>query len=81
MDDAIAAGQHAFAQNLMTSLDQEAADTADLTKLSSLRTKYKQQNGDLERLRKLLAQTRQRLGATILAVNAAPLLDEIEPRS
>lgn len=78
LDDAIAAGQHAFAQNLMTSLDQEAADTADLTKLSSLRTKYKQQNADLERLRKLLAQTRQRLGSTILAVNAAPLLDEIE---
>ncbi|MFT3879896.1 MAG: hypothetical protein QM703_09575 [Gemmatales bacterium] len=78
IEDAIAAGQHTFAQNLMTSIDQDGADTQDLTRLSSFRTKYKQQNADLERLRKLLSQARQRAGSSSLAPTAALLFDEID---
>lgn len=81
IEDAVAAGQHAFAQNLMTSINQDGADTQDLTRLSTFRTKYKQQNADLERLRRLLSQTRQRAGGAGgagLALTAASLLDEID---
>lgn len=78
IDDAINTGQHSYAQNIITSLDQEGADNQDLTKLASWRTKYKEQNADLERLRKLLSQTRQKAGASSLATNGAAVLDEIE---
>ncbi|HQR07837.1 MAG TPA: alpha/beta hydrolase-fold protein [Gemmatales bacterium] len=78
IEDAVVAGQHTFAQNLMTSMDQDGADAQDLTRLSTFRNKHKQQNADLERLRKLLSQARQRAGSSSLALTAASLLDEID---
>lgn len=78
IDDAIASGQHSYAQSLISSIDQEAADAQELTKLTALRTKYKGQNGELERTRQLLSQARQRAGSSTLAVSGATFLDEME---
>ncbi|MFO0816107.1 MAG: hypothetical protein U0796_23050 [Gemmatales bacterium] len=74
LDEAITHGQHQQAQSMLANIDQEAAENAELTKLSSLRASYKSQNADLERLRTLLAQTRQKAAAN----SYAAILDEIE---
>lgn len=78
LDDAIASGQHTFAQTLLSNLDQDAADTQDLTRLSLLRTQYKDQQAALERLRKHLSDLRQNPEASTLARQYAALLDEMD---
>lgn len=78
LDDAIAAGQHSVAQSTITNLDQEGAEAQELTKLTTLRTRYKEQNAELERLRSLLAKARQRAGSSALGSSAGALLDEVE---
>lgn len=77
IDDAIASGQHSLAQSLLASTEQENADAQDLTKLSTLRNKYKNQNADLERARKLLGQARQKASGN-LATQGGPILEEID---
>lgn len=78
IDDAMVAGQHSIAQNMLTNLDQDAAEVQDLTKLASLRNKYKNQNAELERIRKLLSQIRQQTTASSLGSQSALLLEEID---
>jgi hypothetical protein len=78
LDDAMAAGQHGLAQNLLANLDEEGANTAEQTKLSALRNKYKQQNAELERMRKLLLVRKQQAASSSLTATVAPLIEEIE---
>lgn len=78
LDDAIASGQHTFVQTLLSNLDEDAADTQDLTKLSLLRTQYKEQQSALERLRKHLADLRSNPAASTLARQYTALLDEMD---
>lgn len=78
VDDAIASGQHSNAQNMLTSLDQEVGDTEDQTKISTLRNKYKGQNAELERVRKMLAQARQGAATSKLNSLGSSILEEIE---
>jgi len=78
LDDAIHAGQASLAQNLLANLDEEGANTQEMTKIASLRARYKQQNADLESTRRLLSVRRQQAAASPLLATAAPVLDEIE---
>ncbi len=78
LDDAVSAGQHGRAQTLLAGLDEEGADSQELTKISVLKNKYKQQNGELERIRKLLLHRRQAAPNTLLSSKGQRLFDEID---
>jgi hypothetical protein len=78
LEDAIQAGQHGRAQSILANIDEEGADAQELTKISTLKAKYKQQNADLERVRKLFTQRRQAIGMAPLVSQFGSLLDEID---
>lgn len=72
------AGQHLRAQQLLDTVKDDHASDAVLTRLRTARNRYKQQNAELQTLRRLVMEVRKAAKAPSLMTAARPVLDEIE---